>query len=401
MVAHRPAGAVRPATTARSRAACAAGRAGTWARTRTSPTTTRQHQRHPHLLQRLPRAAAAQGDGARLGRRPHRGGGPLPTPATARRASRRCSTTSATTPTWSATTTINLGATTLGFTAYALTGERKYRDWVLEYVDAWVERTEANGGLIPTSVGPGRHDRERLRLVRRRLRLGLLGACRSRGAGRSPTATRPSTAPHYGFANALLLTGDRRYVDLWRRMLDLVNANAQAGGRPDALPAHVRPAGPAGAPAAGPATLDDLPEKGPEGWYEFRPQQFAPGALDALLLDARPLGARAAAGDAALGPLPGRRRTRRTPRRRCRPTWRLLRRKVELHARRRPHAGHDDVGRPEPHQPGHDGALIQLMLGGLPIGPRRATRCTAGCATSTPRGAAPGCPSTSGRWWSA
>ena len=37
---------------------------------------------------------------------------------------------------------MNLGATTLGFTAYALTGEVKYRDWLLEYVDAWVERTE-------------------------------------------------------------------------------------------------------------------------------------------------------------------------------------------------------------------------------------------------------------------
>ena len=48
---------------------------------------------------------------------------------------------------------MNLGATTLAFTAYALTGEMKYRDWVLEYVDAWVERTEANDGLLPTSVG--------------------------------------------------------------------------------------------------------------------------------------------------------------------------------------------------------------------------------------------------------
>src|SRR3954468_21576210 len=48
---------------------------------------------------------------------------------------------------------MNLGATTLGVTAYALTGETKYRDWILEYVDAWVERAEANDGLLPTSVG--------------------------------------------------------------------------------------------------------------------------------------------------------------------------------------------------------------------------------------------------------
>ena len=31
---------------------------------------------------------------------------------------------------------LNLGATTLAFVAYALTGDSRYRDWVLEYVDA-------------------------------------------------------------------------------------------------------------------------------------------------------------------------------------------------------------------------------------------------------------------------
>ncbi len=35
-------------------------------------------------------------------------------------------------------------------TAFALTGETQYRDWVLEYLDAWVERTEQNGGIIPS-----------------------------------------------------------------------------------------------------------------------------------------------------------------------------------------------------------------------------------------------------------
>ncbi len=33
---------------------------------------------------------------------------------------------------------VNLGATSLPFATYALTGETKYRDWVLEYTDAWV-----------------------------------------------------------------------------------------------------------------------------------------------------------------------------------------------------------------------------------------------------------------------
>ena len=48
---------------------------------------------------------------------------------------------------------LNLAARSLAFTAYALTGEPRYRDWVLEYVDAWVARTEANGGIIPSNIG--------------------------------------------------------------------------------------------------------------------------------------------------------------------------------------------------------------------------------------------------------
>src|SRR5207237_8048682 len=48
---------------------------------------------------------------------------------------------------------LNLGATTLGLNAFALTDEARYRDWTLEYVDAWVERARANGGILPSNVG--------------------------------------------------------------------------------------------------------------------------------------------------------------------------------------------------------------------------------------------------------
>ena len=63
-----------------------------------------QHRVIRSLLQWVARAPAAAGDGARLGGRPHRGGGPVPDLATAKPRTRRCSTTSATTPTSSATT---------------------------------------------------------------------------------------------------------------------------------------------------------------------------------------------------------------------------------------------------------------------------------------------------------
>ena len=44
---------------------------------------------------------------------------------------------------------LNMISTLLGINAYMLTGEGKYRDWVLEYIDAWRERTEKTGGMIP------------------------------------------------------------------------------------------------------------------------------------------------------------------------------------------------------------------------------------------------------------
>ena len=47
----------------------------------------------------------------------------------------------------------NLAATTLATNAYMLTGDDKYKAWVSEYVDAWIDRTEQNGGIVPDNVG--------------------------------------------------------------------------------------------------------------------------------------------------------------------------------------------------------------------------------------------------------
>ena len=47
----------------------------------------------------------------------------------------------------------NLLATALALNAYMLDHDSKYRDWILEYVGAWRERMQENGGLIPSNVG--------------------------------------------------------------------------------------------------------------------------------------------------------------------------------------------------------------------------------------------------------
>ena len=119
----------------------------------------------------------------------------------------------------------NLSATSLAFNAYALTGESKYRDWLLEYVDAWRQWTAANGGIIPSKIGlDGRIG-------------GPQGKWYGGVYGWGFTVVVPQNGQlsnrntHYrgltGFANAFLLTGDVSYLDVWAGMIDAVNGNAK------------------------------------------------------------------------------------------------------------------------------------------------------------------------------
>ncbi|HVG96654.1 MAG TPA: hypothetical protein VNK05_07140 [Chloroflexota bacterium] len=176
---------------------------------------------------------------------------------------------------------LNLGATSLAFCAYALTGEAKYRDWLLEYVGRWMTWTEQNGGLVPSSIGPdGKVGSQ----------YGWWGGVYGWGFsvdvvpkdGRKAHRNYQTRTP-YGFANAVLLSGDRAYLAPWRGMYDLVNANAkQDGGRTVYPHMFGRPEGIAS-------------KEGEPGWYEFRPQKWSPGAeelyywtLDRSVLDLLP-----------------------------------------------------------------------------------------------------------------
>ena len=151
----------------------------------------------------------------------------------------------------------NLGATQLAHTAFALGGGERYRDWLLEYVDAWVERTDENDGIIPSNVG---------------LDGSIGGECGGRwwggcyGWGFTVTVPQTGAPAHrccacarafYGFANALLMTGKQSYVDLWRGVIDRVNDNAaEIDGRTMYPRMH-----------------------GDEGWYAHQPTPFDAGAL--------------------------------------------------------------------------------------------------------------------------
>ncbi len=106
---------------------------------------------------------------------------------------------------------LNLNATSLVTNAYLYTGEGKYKQWVLDYLQAWVERTAANDGLIPDNVGP----------------TGKIG---ERMGGKWWGGYYGWRWPHGGRVmlealcnagcNATLLTGDPSWLDLFRSQAD-------------------------------------------------------------------------------------------------------------------------------------------------------------------------------------
>ncbi len=152
---------------------------------------------------------------------------------------------------------LNMGATSLVVNAWMLTGEQKYYDWLKGYCDAWVERMDANDGIIPSNIG---------------LDGTLGGECDGRWWGGTYgwgfTVTVPQTGEkahrnlahwgYRGFGNAILATGDLSYAKKWGAMLDQINAEVrEIDGTP--MYPHMY---------------------GDEGWYHFTPQKYLHGALD-------------------------------------------------------------------------------------------------------------------------
>jgi hypothetical protein len=158
----------------------------------------------------------------------------------------------------------NLRATTLAFNAYALTGEEKYKRWVLEYVDAWRQRAEANGGIMPSNIGLD----------------GKIGGATDGkwyggvyGWGFSVKVPQTGEIAHrnrtmYGFAglqNAFMITGDQRYLDTWRRQIDAINSQRRMiDGRWMYPRMH-----------------------GDQGWYDWHSEPYSENALEMFALSMR------------------------------------------------------------------------------------------------------------------
>jgi hypothetical protein len=158
----------------------------------------------------------------------------------------------------------NLRTTILALNAYALTHEKKYKDWALEYTDAWVERAKANNNIMPSNIGLD----------------GKIGSATggkwyggAYGWGFSVVVPqtgridhRPRTQSGWaGLRTAFLLTGDDRYLDVWRKQIDTINSNRRMNNGRWEYPRMY----------------------GDNGWYAFVPTPYSENAQELYGLSMR------------------------------------------------------------------------------------------------------------------
>jgi hypothetical protein len=159
---------------------------------------------------------------------------------------------------------LNLAATTLATNAYLIANEAKYKQWLVEYMDAWLERMRRNGGVIPSFVDlDGRIG-------------GSQGTWWGNAYGWGFSPINPVTGLREdrnriqwalpGFFNALLVTGDQKYVDAWRAMIDAVNAQVRTSDGRKQYPSMY----------------------GASGWYGWRNNPWDVGALDVWYWSQKP-----------------------------------------------------------------------------------------------------------------
>jgi hypothetical protein len=113
---------------------------------------------------------------------------------------------------------LNLTATALGAHAFMLTGDQGLVDWATSYTAAWMERADANGGLLPDNIGP----------------TGRIGECLD---GRWWGGYYGWQWPHglltvvepavIAAASTFLMTGDRRWLELSRGQLEQLDKLAR------------------------------------------------------------------------------------------------------------------------------------------------------------------------------
>ncbi|MDC7677219.1 hypothetical protein [Asticcacaulis machinosus] len=159
---------------------------------------------------------------------------------------------------------LNLQATSLVMNGYMVAGERKYRDWITRYLDAWIERARRNNGIFPSFVD-----------LKGRIG-GPEKAWYGNVYGWSFSPVDPVTGKRedrnrvpraiVAFLNAYLLTGDDKYLQVWRDQTDAINAQAKIVDGVSMVPTMF----------------------GKDGPYSYKPGPYRTNGLDIWYMSMRP-----------------------------------------------------------------------------------------------------------------
>ena len=159
----------------------------------------------------------------------------------------------------------NLLATSLALNAFMLTGEAKYKNWLLEYVDAWRERMIENDYIIPSNIGlDGTIGGE----TEGKWYGGVYGWGFTVVVPQDGTLANRITVHQgfTGFMNAYMLTGDDKYLEPWRRQIDAINAQGKKIEGKKMYPRMY----------------------GDDGWYAFLPEKYDYNAMNIYYLSMNP-----------------------------------------------------------------------------------------------------------------
>ena len=135
---------------------------------------------------------------------------------------------------------LNLTSTSMMAHTYMLTGDDKYREWIADYTDGWLKRVEANHGILPDNVGLSGEIGEHMN---GKWWGGYYGWKWPHGLFNQLESTV------IGGSNAYLVTGDSRFLELPRSVIDLVSKQAREQDGQIVVPHR----------------------HGDDGWYDFKP----------------------------------------------------------------------------------------------------------------------------------
>ncbi|HJP30122.1 MAG TPA: hypothetical protein QGF95_06170 [Candidatus Latescibacteria bacterium] len=124
---------------------------------------------------------------------------------------------------------VNLGTVPLVATAFLYTGDERYRRWIVDYVEAWIERTRANDGVLPDNIGPSGQIGEHRDGQWWGGHYGWTGLYGHQMMGCALTIAAEA---------AQLITGDMAYLDLPRLWLDLLLEKSTTGDDGQLLVPH-------------------------------------------------------------------------------------------------------------------------------------------------------------------